>query len=197
MVVELAWSVDDEPGLRDAVRLLRRSPDMLGPDDREVLRSFLVQRIDDVRAGDPGLTFAESLAAALDYRRWHRFELHARFAGGRRQRMTRKLFSGLSGGEQAVVLHLPLFAAASSQYTGGTIEGPRLIALDEAFVGIDDPMRASLMGLLNQLDLDLLVTSHEFWGFYEQVPNLVVYDLVRNPATPGVYAQRFDWSAGP
>jgi len=195
MVVELAWQTVDEPGLRDAVALLRRSPDMLGPEQRESLRSFLVQRIDDIRSADPGLNFSESLAAALDYRLWHRFDLFARFADGPRQRITRRLFSTLSGGEQAVVLHLPLFAAASSQYSSGSVAGPRLIALDEAFVGIDDPMRASLMGLLNQLDLDLLVTSHEFWGFYEQVPDLVVYDLVRNPAVPGVYAQRFDWTA--
>ena len=73
--------------------------------------------------------------------------------------------------------------------------GPRLIALDEGFAGIDDQMRGRLMGLLTHLDLDVLVTSHEFWGFYEQVPNLVVYDLTRKPPAPGVYAQRFDWTS--
>jgi len=51
------------------------------------------------------------------------------------------------------------------------------------------------MGLLVELDLDVIVTSHEFWGFYEQVPDLVTYDLVRDPSSPGVFTQRFDWTA--
>ena len=65
-----------------------------------------------------------------------------------------------------------------------------------AFVGIDDQMRARLMGLLTQLDLDVVLTSHEFWGFYDTVPALVLYDLTRRPPLPGVHAQRFDWTAG-
>ena len=52
-----------------------------------------------------------------------------------------------------------------------------------------------MLGLLTQLDLDVILTSHEFWGFYDTVPALVLYDLVRRPPTPGVYAQRFDWAA--
>lgn len=196
MTVELAWNpIADESGVRDAVNALRYSPDMLSPEQREMLRSFFVDRIDEVRTADPGLSFAEALTAALDYRAWHRFDLFARFSDGKKQRVTRAFFRGLSGGEAATVLHLPLFASAAAQYSSGDIAGPRLIALDEGFVGIDDQMRGRLMGLLTQLDLDVIVTSHEFWGFYEQVPNLVVYDLVRNPSSPGIYAQRFDWTA--
>jgi uncharacterized protein (TIGR02680 family) len=198
MTVELAWEVDgSEPGLRQAVKSLRYAPEMLGPERREELRTFFTQRIADVRASDPGRSFAETLSVALDYRSWHRFSLFARFADGKRQRVTRTFYRGLSGGEAATLLHLPLFAAAAAQYLGGTVAGPRLIALDEGFAGIDDQMRGRLMGLLTQLDLDVLVTSHEFWGFYEQVPNLVVYDLTRKPPAPGVYAQRFDWTSVP
>ena len=98
--------------------------------------------------------------------------------------------------QAASLLHVPLFAAAAAQYSAGSVDGPRLIALDEAFVGIDDQMRARLMGLLTQLDLDVLLTSHEFWGFYETVPALVLYDLTRRPPLLGVHAQRFDWTAG-
>lgn len=194
--VELAWNVEaDEPGLRDAVSLLRRSPDVLGLDEREVLRSFFVGRISDVRADDPGGSFSEALSTALDYRSWHRFDLFARFADGKRRRITRAFFRELSGGEAAAVLHLPLFASAAAQYSSGDVAGPRIVALDEAFVGIDEQMRGRLMGLLVELDLDVIVTSHEFWGFYDQVPDLVTYDLVRDPSSPGVFSQRFDWKA--
>lgn len=197
MVVELKWEVTgDEVGLADAVRALRTAPEMLGPERREGLREFFMQRIADLRASDPGRSFAETLTTALDYRSWHRFTLFARFSDGSRHKVTRKFYKGLSGGEAASLLHLPLFAAAAAQYSAGSVDGPRLIALDEAFVGIDDRMRARLMGLLTQLDLDVLLTSHEFWGFYDTVPALVLYDLTRRPPLPGVHAQRFDWTAG-
>ena len=194
MVVELRWEVSgDEPGLSDAVKSLRTAPEMLGPERREALRDFFMRRIADLRSTQPGRSFAETLTSALDYRSWHAFTLYARFATGKRQRVTRTFYRGLSGGEAATLLHLPLFAAAAAQYENGSIDGPRMIALDEAFVGIDDKMRARLMGLLTQLDLDVILTSHEFWGFYDTVPALVLYDLIRRPPTPGVYAQRFDW----
>jgi uncharacterized protein YPO0396 len=197
MVVELKWEiVSDEAGLADAVRALRTAPEMLGPERREGLREFFMQRIADLRASDPGRSFAETLTTALDYRSWHGFTLFARFPDGSRNKVTRKFYKGLSGGEAASLLHLPLFAAAAAQYSAGSVDGPRLIALDEAFVGIDDQMRARLMGLLTQLDLDVLLTSHEFWGFYDTVPALVLYDLTRRPPLPGVHAQRFDWTAG-
>lgn len=196
MTVELSWEIaDDEPDLRGAIKALRTNANLLGADQRGELRTFFMRRISDLRSLEPGRSFAETLTTVLDYRSWHRFALHARFTDGKRQRVTKAFFKGLSGGEAATLLHLPLFAAAASQYSSGTVPGPRLIALDEAFAGIDDQMRSRLMGLLTQLDLDVILTSHEFWGFYGSVPSLVLYDLVRKPPNPGVFAQRFDWTA--
>ena len=195
MTVELKWDVDtDDPRLRNAVKTLRFSPDAMGPEQRETLRSFFSEQIAARRAADAGRSFVEVLTSALDYRSWHSFTFFVRSAGGGRQQVTRKYFKGLSGGEAATVLHLPLFASAAAHYSSGAVHGPRLIALDEAFAGIDDDMRGRLMGLLVQLDLDVILTSHEFWGFYGQVPDLVVYDLTRKPPTPGVFAQRIQWS---
>ena len=195
MTVELKWDVDtDDPRLRNAVKTLRFSPDPMGPEQRETLRSFFSEQIAARRAADAGRSFVEVLTSALDYRSWHSFTFFVRSAGGGRQQVTRKYFKGLSGGEAATVLHLPLFASAAAHYSSGAVHGPRLIALDEAFAGIDDDMRGRLMGLLVQLDLDVILTSHEFWGFYGQVPDLVVYDLTRKPPTPGVFAQRIQWS---
>ena len=93
------------------------------------------------------------------------------------------------------MLHLPLFAAAAAHYSSGTVAGPRMIALDEAFAGIDDQTRGRLMGLLVQLDLDMLLTSHELWGTYGEVPELSIYDLNRKPPTPGVFARHIAWHA--
>ena len=44
----------------------------------------------------------------------------------------------MSGGEKSAAIHLPLFAAANALYSSAKDHCPRLIALDEAFVGIDE-----------------------------------------------------------
>ena len=51
--------------------------------------------------------------------------------------------------------------------------------------------------LLVRFDLDVLLTGHELWGAYEQVPSLMVYDLLRHPPIEGVsaFAVRWDGAA--
>lgn len=192
--VQLRWELDSgDPAVRRALALLRKTPELLGPDEREQLRRFFSTAIAQRRAEDAASSYAEILRQVLDYRAWHVFVPHVRSAGGGVQRLTRTLFRSLSGGEQAVVLHLPLFAAAAAHYDAAEPAAPRLIALDEAFAGIDEGMRADLMGLLVRFDLDVLLTGHELWGAYEQVPSLMVYDLLRHPPMEGVSAFALRW----
>jgi uncharacterized protein (TIGR02680 family) len=192
--VQLRWEPETtDAELRAALALLRKSPELLGPDEREQLRRFFSRAIEQRRAEDAASGYAEVLRNVLDYRLWHVFTPYVRSAGGGSQRLTKALFQTLSGGEQAVVLHLPLFAAAAAHYDAATGEAPRLIALDEAFAGIDEGMRAELMGLLVGFDLDILLTGHELWGAYEQVPALMVYDLLRHPPLEGVSALAARW----
>ncbi|HEY8200790.1 MAG TPA: SbcC/MukB-like Walker B domain-containing protein, partial [Actinomycetota bacterium] len=193
--VRLRWEPDStDPGVRAALGLLRRTPDLLGPDERERLRRFFATAIAELRAENGAMGYLEVLREVLDYRSWHSFVPSIVSAGGGTQRLTRTLFKSLSGGEQAVVLHLPLFAAAAAHYDAADPAAPRLVALDEAFAGIDEGMRGELMGLLVQFDLDVILTGHELWGAYEQVPSLMVYDLLRRPPLEGVsaYAARWD-----
>ena len=192
--VQLRWELDSaDPAVRDALGLLRKTPELLGPAEREQLRRFFSTAIAQRRAEDAASGYAEILRHVLDYRSWHVFTPHVRSAGGGTQRLTKTLFQSLSGGEQAVVLHLPLFAAAAAHYNAAIEMAPRLIALDEAFAGIDEGMRAELMGLLVRFDLDILLTGHELWGAYGQVPALMVYDLLRHPPLEGVSALAARW----
>ena len=192
--IQLRWEPDSaDPAVRGGLGLLRKTPELLGPDEREQLRRFFSTAIAQRRAEEAASGYAEILRHVLDYRSWHAFVLHVRSAGGGVQRLTRTLFRSLSGGEQAVVLHLPLFAAAAAHYDAAGDGSPRLIALDEAFAGIDEGMRAELMGLLVRFDLDILLTGHELWGAYEEVPALMVYDLLRQPPLEGVSAFAVRW----
>ncbi len=75
---------------------------------------------------------ASSLMGAFDYRRWFAFGLYEQI-GRERLRLTKQRHAVGSGGEQSVLIHLPLFAAAAALY--GDAQAPRLIMLDEALSG--------------------------------------------------------------
>ena len=195
--VRLRWQLDQaSTAQQDALELLRRSPELLGPDDRERLRRFFAGAIADERAANPGAGYEAVLTRVFDYRSWHSFVPFLVLPTGGSQQLTRTVFRSLSGGEQSVSLHLPLFAAAAAHYNAAGDGAPRLVALDEAFAGIDEGMRADLMGLLVRFDLDVVMTGHELWGAYGQVPGVMIYDLLRRPPAEGVSAMPMRWDGG-
>jgi len=194
MKIELEWRprIHDDPGLRDAVSLLRRDVALLTDDARSRLVEFLRRRIEDARQSDQQGSSTEHVMAALDYREWHEFRV-IQLKDGRREELTRRRHQQGSGGEKAVALHLPLFAAAAAQYAAAREHCPRLILLDEAFAGIDERMRAQLLGLLERFDLDFVLTSHELWGCYPECTALGIYHLHREPGIPGIAMAHFRW----
>jgi hypothetical protein len=194
--VELEWRSreDDEGAQRAAVAVLRRDVRLLQEQERTDLVSFFRARIDAARQehaaeGQPR-PMADTLIDAFDYRRWFAFLLHERSGSGR-QRLTRQRHAVGSGGEQSVLIHLPLFAAAAALYED--TPGPRLIMLDEALSGIDEQTRERVLAATVAFDLDVVMTSHELWGTYRSVPQLSIYQLHRENGTPGVHAIPFLW----
>ncbi len=191
--VELRWvPAGDDPETKRALDLLRRDTDQMGDDDRAALRRFFDLAIKRQRAEDPDAGYRANLEHVVDYRQWHRFQPYLVGPDGR-ARLTRERFRGLSGGEQAVALHLPLFAAAAAHYDRADATAPRLVALDEAFAGIDEAMRGELLGLTVAFDLDVLLTGHELWGAYAEVPAIAVHDLLRRPPLEGVSVLTLRW----
>ncbi|MDP9344801.1 MAG: hypothetical protein M3P44_03605, partial [Actinomycetota bacterium] len=198
-VIQLDWRVHDDESLRPMVTLLRRKVGAAGLDERDRLVEFFRTRIDAARSGVPGggvaaagaEAMADTLAAAFDYRAWHFFDLSQEH-GGTTERLTRKRHAVGSGGEQAVLIHLPLFAAAAALYDD--TPAPRMIFLDEALSGIDDDTRGRVLGATVDFGLDLVMTSHELWGTYVTVPALAIYQLHRDNDAPGVHAVPFRWN---
>ncbi len=71
---------------------------------------------------------------------------------------------------------------------------PRLILLDEAFVGIDADMRAKCMGLIETFDLDFVMTSEREWGCYQTLPGLAIYQLSTRSDIDAVGLTRWVWN---
>ncbi|HKV09807.1 MAG TPA: TIGR02680 family protein, partial [Thermoanaerobaculia bacterium] len=196
MALKLAWEPVPEaaPEVREAVRLLRQDLALLADGDRRRLEAFFQDRISAARQQWEAVPWREHLLAALDYRGWYRFRILRRTGDGDWTELTRRGHDASSGGEKAVALHLPLFAAAAAHYRSARPTAPRVILLDEAFAGIDQGMRGRCLGLLVDLDLDFLMTSHEEWGCYEELPGVATYQLYREPISDGVAAVRFVWN---
>lgn len=89
---------------------------------------------------------------------------------------------------------LPQLAAAAAHYGSARPDAPRLILLDEAFVGVDSDMRAKCMGLLHAFDLDFVMTSEREWGCYDTVPALAIYQLVTRPGFDAIHETRWVWN---
>ncbi|MGH3908378.1 MAG: SbcC/MukB-like Walker B domain-containing protein, partial [Pseudonocardiaceae bacterium] len=159
---ELADTLDD--GQREICRLLDRDASRLGPDELAGMRAHFASRIKTARAQHPDKSYADLLADVLDYRRWRTFAFTLVAGDGGEERLTQARHSTLSGGEQSVSLHLPLFAAAHVTLSSARAHCPRLLALDEAFAGVDDTGRRELLGLTAQFDLDLFMTGYDLWA---------------------------------
>ncbi len=195
MQLKFAWEPDPDgpPGLEAARKCLRRKNALWTPEDRAGLATFLQQRIEAERTAAPDRTWRDQLAAALDYRRWHRFSV-LRQQDGQWVRLTRRTYGTGSGGEKALALTVPQFAAAAAHYRSASPHAPRLILLDEVFVGIDSDMRAKCVGLLATFDLDFVMTSEREWGCYPTLPGLAICQLTARAGVDAVLVTRWVWN---
>ena len=193
--VGIAWEQADglDPQQRAVSRLLDRDASQLSADDLATMRAHFAGRIKDLRAQREDRPYTEILAEALDYRGWRSFVLTLVAPGGQEDRLTQARHSTLSGGEQSVSLHLPLFAAAHVMLSSAAPHCPRLLALDEAFAGIDDAGRSELLGLTAQFDLDLFMTGYDLWATYPTVPGCAHHDLAHSAVEHTVSSLLLVW----
>jgi uncharacterized protein (TIGR02680 family) len=193
IAVGIRWAQSDKITelQRATSRLLER--DSPGPERRAELRGLLREMIREYRAGHSRATYREALANVLDYRSWHAFELLLIKPGEPEARLTRAKHSVMSGGEKSAAIHLPLFAAANALYSSAKDHCPRMIALDEAFVGIDERYKPDLFGLAVKFDLDLFMTGHDLWVTTATVPMIAHYDLLHDKTTRTVSSLLMLW----
>ncbi|MQY17292.1 TIGR02680 family protein [Nocardia macrotermitis] len=191
------WVLAD--GLSESARavckLLDRDASELSPEDLATVRAHFAAEIRAARAAHPERSYPEILATTLDYRTWRAFSFTLVTADGTEDRLTVARHSALSGGEQSVSLHLPLFAAAHVLLDSADPQAPRLLALDEAFAGVDDNGRSELLGLSVDFDLDLFMTGYDLWITYDHVPACAHYDLAHSAAENTVSATLLVWDS--
>lgn len=196
VAVRLVWQVAPElpAGTKAARDLLLKDPIRLTDADRESLHRFFRERIEQAKADDTAASWEQQLAQVFDYTAWHQFVVKVDRANDLGwQLLTKKLHGALSGGEKAIALHLPLFAAVAAHYQA-VPTAPRIILLDEVFVGVDSNNRGQVFALLSALDLDLLLTSDHEWCTYPELSGVAIHQLITgDDGDDAVTTARFVW----
>ncbi len=197
MQMRFRWEADSEGpvGLAAASRILATGPATWSDENRRALGEFLHEQITASREQENAGSRQEQLAAALDYRQWHRLRIDRRASQDQDWKLlTRKTYGSGSGGEKAIALTLPQVAAAAAYYRTADPRAPRLILMDEVFAGISGNNRAACMELLAAFDLDVVMTSESEWGCYATVPELAICQLTRVPELAAIDNTVFVWN---
>jgi len=141
------------------------------------------------------INYTELVRDALDYRKWFGFQMYFRHGEEQRKPLTNAAFNRFSGGEKAMAMYVPLFTAVNAQYQKAENKAhPRLIALDEAFAGVDDKNISSMFELVHKLDFDYIMNSQALWGCFETVKGLRIAELQRPQNSQTVSVIRYTWN---
>ncbi len=139
------------------------------------------------------IPFYNIMKDTLDYRNWFEFEFLFKQGNNTKKQLTNNAFYKLSGGEKAMAMYIPLFAAVYARYESARLDCPRIISLDEAFAGVDDNNIRDCFRILTELDLEYVINSQVLWGEYDTIPSLAINELISDPASQVVSVIRYHW----
>lgn len=188
LTLSLAWknktaTNEDEVDTAELVSLLGLDVDVMKEKDIKKLSRHFRSKINQARtkAQDTEniIPFDQIIKEVLDYRNWFEFQLGFQKTGERKKELTDRVFSTFSGGEKAMAMYIPLFSAVAAKYKGARNDAPRIIALDEAFAGIDNENIEKMFNMMIKLDFNFILTSQALWGTYSTIPSMSIYQLAR------------------
>ena len=190
---------DMELDTAELEQILLRDYTLLTIEDIEKVAAHFRSRIrtEKQKLEDKGdmINYMDLVRDALDYRKWFEFHMFFRRGEGERKFLTNAAFNRFSGGEKAMAMYVPLFAAVNAQYKKAEQEDhPRIIALDEAFAGVDDKNISSMFELVHKLDFDYIMNSQALWGCFETVKGLRIAELSRPQDSQVVSVIRYTWN---
>lgn len=180
------------------VTLLNKDRALLTPEDSQKVsnhfRSKVKRAREDAHLQGKLVNYADLIRDVLDYRSWYEFRLFYQRASDGKKELTDRVFNRFSGGEKAMAMYVPLFASVSAQYLKGGAACPRLLALDEAFAGVDDQNISAMFELMSTLDFDYIINSQVLWGCYACVDDLDIAEMHHPPDAQVVTILHYHWN---
>lgn len=190
---------DEELDTTELEKILLRDRALLTVEDIEKVAAHFRSKIrmEKQRLEEEGtvINYMDLVRDALDFRKWFEFQMYFRRGEEQRKPLTNAAFNRFSGGEKAMAMYVPLFAAVNAQYKmADNADHPRMIALDEAFAGVDDKNISSMFELVHKLDFDYIMNSQSLWGCFEPVKGLRIAELLRPQNSQIVSVIRYTWN---
>lgn len=180
-------------------KLLRMNKEMIRSDDIEKLTEHFRSKIEHEKrvAEEKGeeISYSELIRRVLDYRNWFEFKL--KFKESRSDNfneLTNSRFSSFSGGERAMSVYIPLFAAVAAQYEKAGEQAPKILALDEAFAGVDDSNISEMFDLLEKLGFGYIINSQSLWGCFKTIPKLNIAELIHEKDSDFITVIKYEWN---
>ena len=190
-------TADSELEISELEVLLNKSNYLLSDEDLNKISQHFKSKLDyireEIKNSDGELNYIDSIKKVLDYREWFEFKLYYQKHGENKKELTNSAFNKFSGGEKAMSIYIPLLAAASAQYKKAKEDCPRIIALDEAFAGIDNKNIDSMFELIEKLDFDYIMNSQILWGDCSSVKGLRIAELINKRELNMIVVNRFFW----
>lgn len=180
-------------------KLLLRDKELLTIEDVEKVALHFRSKIREEKrkAEESGgmVNYMDLVRDALDYRRWFEFQMSYTRSGENRKLLTNAAFNRFSGGEKAMAMYVPLFAAVNAQYQKAEERDcPRIVAMDEAFAGVDDKNISTMFELVQRLEFDYIMNSQALWGCYQTVPALRISELLHPINSQTITVIHYTWN---
>lgn len=198
---ELEWKsktafTEDELDTKELVRLFKMDAGSMKDEDSEKLINHFRSQIKKELEYNEKMneSYTNIIFKVLDYRNWFDFKLYYKRKSGERKELTNRVFSILSGGKRAKSMYVPLFAAVYAKLLSARDNALRLIALDEAFAGVDNINIREMFDILGQLNLDYILTSQSLWGDYDTVNELSICELIKDEIHKAVAVRHYRWN---
>ncbi|MCI9524997.1 MAG: TIGR02680 family protein [Erysipelotrichaceae bacterium] len=188
---------EEELNSEKLVALLMKDLRLLNDADKKRLSTHFRSKIQSAREKaqkeDSFLSFHTAMKEVMDYRNWFDFKILYEKPGEKRKEMTNNAFYAFSGGEKAMSMYIPLFSAVAAKFESADPKAPLIIALDEAFAGVDEKNIQNMFALIRNFHFDYIMNSQVLWGDYPTVPSLAIYELFRPENAKYVTVISYEW----
>ena len=188
-------SSEDELDTKEIVSIFKKDAIRLIESDYEKISNHFETKIKNIEDAleESERNYLEIIKNVLDYRKWFEFKIYFSRNGSDKKELTDKQFNKMSGGEKAIAMYIPLFSCVYAKLNGAYEYAPRIVALDEAFAGVDDGNMRDAFRILSELNLDYIMTSQSIWGDYDTVKHLAINELYHPVGSNVVTSVKYKW----
>lgn len=201
--LNLVWQAnkadgDEQLHVSELVQLLERDATLLKQSDLERISKHFRSKIQAARymlgREENTFSFHMIMKDVMDYRQWFSFTIMYQMGNMSKRELTNHRFATFSGGEKAMAMYIPMFSAVAAKFANGKSDAPSIIALDEAFAGVDENNIDTMFALIEKFEFDYLMNSQALWGDYPAVKALSIYELHRPQDAPFVSVLHYYWN---